>query len=81
MTANEAYKVFNKKYPEIFIGKCYDYKTRFVFVIESENGKNSDLFDNLMCVIKSTGEVLNFKPFDIPLEEYRAGKKVANFKD
>lgn len=82
MTANEAYQIINKKHPELFIGKCYDYKTRFVFIIEPENGKNDDdLIDNQLCVIKDTGEVRDFKPFHIPLEEYRTGKKVANFKD
>lgn len=82
MTANEAYKTLNKKYPELFIGKCYDYKTRFVFIIENENGKGNDmLLDNALCVMKDTGEVRDFKPFHISLEEYRTGKKVANFKD
>lgn len=74
MNAKDAYNRVMRKYPKTQIVSCYEYTTLFVF------GTDNDAIDGLVSVNKTTGEVRDFKPFYIPVDEYRAGKKIANFR-
>lgn len=81
MTANDAYFELIKVYPQFNIVACYEYDSRFVFEIR-QNGVESDepQFDSLISVDKTIGEVGVFNPMDIPLEEYKAGVQVKDWK-
>ena len=79
MTAKEAYIKMTKRVPGR-ITACHEYDTLFVFQIVPPAlilSKSTGIpMDSLMCVEKSTGAIKTFKPFDIPSDEYRRGKKL-----
>ena len=81
MTAKQAYSIIKTKNPGIKIGACYEYDTVFVFHLNPDMlrlSKNpSRMLDGMMSVDKSTGEVSDFKPFHLQLDEYRRGKKLS----
>ena len=85
MLANEAYKILLQKLKGMKAVACHEYSNLFVFKIVSEKYKgNKDLSKMLngeYSVNKSTGEVKDFKPWCIPVEEYRAGVEILNFND
>lgn len=81
MTANDAYYEVIKVYPQFEISSCYEYDSRFVFEIRQNGVESTDpQFDSLISVDKTTGEVGVFNPMDIPLEEYKAGVRIDDWK-
>lgn len=80
MTASEAYKKFTSEYEKLTVISCYEYDTCFVFEGVSKNFVGTEaqhmVFDSTYSVNKETGEVAPFKPFDIPDDEYKRGKKI-----
>lgn len=79
MTVNDAYKKLVAKYPSINFYKCFEYRTLFVFTVASETN-NGPVLQGSFSVNKVTGEVRDFKPFHISINEYRNGKEVRGFK-
>lgn len=77
MTAIEAYKIFKGIHPDKDAHTCMEYDSCYVFMLEGSNRKSLDC---LLSVNKVSGLVRDFKPFHIPLEEYKNGKDVAKFK-
>ena len=80
MTVSEAYKNFNSEYKNLTVLSCYEYDTRFVFEAVSNNFAGTEaqnmVFDSLFSVDKKNGEISVFKPFDIPADEYKRGKRI-----
>lgn len=80
MTAKQAYMLIKTKHPGLKIGKCHEYDSVFVFHLKPDMlrlSKNpTHMLDGLMSVNKKTGEIRDFKPFHIPIEEYKRGKEV-----
>lgn len=80
MTAKQAYALLITKRPGIKVGKCYEYKSLFVFQLTPDmllRSKNlSRMLDGLTSVNKTTGEVRDFKPFYISIEDYNSGKEI-----
>lgn len=77
MTAKEAYRIFKSRHPDKDACKCMEYESCFVFMLEGSDDKTLDC---LLSVSKSNGLVRDFKPFHIPLEEYKNGKTISDFK-
>ena len=81
MVAKQAYAIIKSKRPGVNVGKCHEYDSIFVFHLKPDMlrlSKNSaPMIDGLICVNKTTGEVRDFKPFYIPIEEYKRGKEVS----
>lgn len=84
MNAKEACKLVLANVPGTKALKCYEYDSLYVFMIvpaSFDESKPIDrLIDCLRSINKKTGEIRDFKPFYIPIEEYRNGKEIANFK-
>ena len=80
MTAKQAYTILKIKYPALKVGKCHEYDSVFVFNLAPDMlrlSKNpSRMLDGLISVNKTTGEVRDFKPFHISIDEYKNGKEV-----
>lgn len=80
MTAKEAYRKLMSKVITGRVSKCHEYDTMFVFQLVPKalllsNAKSTPL-DALMSVDKSTGEVTDFKPFYISIDEYERGVEI-----
>ena len=84
MSAKEAYKKLIAKWPDLDAISCRECETVFIFCIVPEGATNINMakkrMDGLCSVDKKTGKVQTFKPFNIPLKEFRSGKDVKNFK-
>ena len=82
MIVEQAHKLLIDKMSNWTAIACFEYNTVFVFNIvpTKDANANTTMFDSLFSVDKQSGEIKNFKPFDISLEEYRAGKEIKNFK-
>ena len=83
MDAKDAYILVKNKYDFLDIRRCFEYDSRFVFetVPKNTRPKTGDaLMGGLIAVIKSTGQIRDFKPFHIPIEEYKNAKQVIGFK-
>lgn len=83
MNIKEAYEKVVSERPGLKAIKCFEYNSLFVFTVVSENAeiKNPNrLLDRMRSVNKKTGEIRDFKPFHISLNEYRNGKEITNFK-
>ena len=82
MTAKQAYAIIKAKHPGLKIGKCFEYDSVFVFHLAPDMlrlSKNpTRMIDGLMSVNKTTGEVRDFKPFHISVEEYQRGREVTS---
>ena len=80
MTAKQAYSLLTNKMTGVQVGKCHEYDSVFVFQLTPAMlrlSKNpSPMLDGLTSVNKRTGEVRDFKPFYIPIDEYRRGKEL-----
>lgn len=80
MTAKEAYSILTSKFPGVKVGKCYEYKTVYVFQLTPSMLRLSktpaQMIDCLLSVNKSTKEVRDFKPFYISIDEYESGREV-----
>lgn len=82
MTAKEAYVIVKKKNMGMHIYACTEYKDVFVFNMCAE--KDKELLPKvrgfMWSINKETGEGKMFMPFHMPIEEYRNGKQVKDFK-
>lgn len=82
ITCKEAYSLIQKEHLKAI--KCFEYDTLFVFQVVPENfdtTKSTDgMLDCMRSVNKKTGVVRDFKPFHIPIDEYRNGKQIKNFE-
>lgn len=80
MTAKQAYTILKIKYPALKVGKMFEYDSVFVFHLAPDmlslSKNRSPMLDGSMSVNKKTGEVMDFKPFYIPIEEQRSGKEI-----
>ena len=80
MTAKQAYILLIAKMPSIKIGKVFEYDSVFVFHLAPDmlslSKNRSPMLDGLISVNKTTGEVRDFKPFHISIEEYCSGKEL-----
>lgn len=77
MTPHEAYIICLKKFPKMNFEKCTEFKTKFVFTVAA-GGKIP--LNGQFSVDKNTRKCQTFKPIDIPVDEFKAGKPVKNFK-
>lgn len=77
MTANDAYKKVKTSFKSIDFDKCTEYRNLFVF---SEANGSKRALRSAFSVNKETGEVRDFKPFHISVDDYRNGKEVLDFK-
>lgn len=80
MTAKQAYALLIAKIPAVKVGKIFEYDSVFVFHLAPDmlslSKNQSSMLDGLISVNKTTGEVRDFKPFYISVEEYRSGKEI-----
>lgn len=80
MTAKQAYALLIAKNPAVKVGKLFEYDSVFVFHLAPDmlslSKKQSPMLDGLIGVNKVTGEVRDFKPFYISVEEYSSGKEI-----
>lgn len=80
MTASEAYNKFISENDNLVVLSCYEYDSCFVFEAVPSNRANTDaqhmVFDSQIAVNKTSGEIAVFKPFDVPIDEYKRGKKI-----
>ena len=80
MTAKQAYELLMSKRPAVKVGKVFEYDSLYVFHLApdmlSMSKKQSPMLDSLISVNKTTGEVRDFKPFHISVEEYHSGKEL-----
>lgn len=80
MNVQESYKKLTEKFPERIVLSCYEYESCFVFQVvdkkyaDVENA--NEVLDSLFSVDKKTGEIAAFKPFNIPADEYKRGKRI-----
>lgn len=83
MTAQEAYKTFMTERAGMVVLSCHEYDSCFVFQAVgskmADNPEASKVFDSLYAVDKKTGKISAFKPFEMPIEEYKRGKKINIF--
>ena len=83
MLANEAYKILQQKLKGMKAISCYEYASLYVFRVVSDNYKGdkdlSRMLNGEYSVNKSTGEVRDFKPWAVPVDEYRAGVEILDF--
>ena len=80
MTAQEAYRIFTAARDDLVVMSCYEYYSRFVFHAVPPSyataAKAKEVFDSLYSVVKNTGKVTQFTPFDISTDEYKRGKRI-----
>ena len=81
MTAKQAYSILMRKFAGVKIDSCYEYDSLFVFSLSPDmlrlSKNTSRMLDGLVSVNKTTREVRDFKPFNMPIEEYKRGKEVS----
>ena len=79
MTAKEAYFIVTRRFSTVRVAKCYEYDSVFVFQLNPRMLRLSKnpMIDGLIGVYKSTGEIRDFKPFHIPVDEYKRGKEIS----
>lgn len=80
MTVSEAYNKFVSEHEKLVVLSCYEYDSRFVFEAVSNELADAEykhtVFDSTFAVIKDSGKIVPFKPFDIPVDEYKRGKRI-----
>lgn len=80
MTAKQAYAILITKNPAVKVGKVFEYDSVFVFHLAPDmlslSKSRSPMLDGLISVNKITGDVRDFKPFHISVEEYCSGKEL-----
>lgn len=78
MTVEEARTIFKNKYPNKDIVSCYEYDSLYVFNTKPKNitSNNGILLDQSFAVDKKSPIVSTFQPFNIPIDEYRRGKRI-----
>lgn len=78
MKLQEAINIFRKSRPNKKIINAYEFDSVFMFYAVNKNTEvvGDIFFDSQISVNKSNGKVQTFQPWDIPIEEYKRGKKV-----
>lgn len=77
MTAKEALRKVSSKVTGMRATSCYEYDSVFVFQMAPETASDpTRLLSGLTSVDKKTGIIRAFKPFDIPLDEYKRGRVI-----
>ena len=80
MKVDEAYKKFTSEYEKLTVVSCYEYDSCFVFEALSSNFVGAEeqdmVFDSTFAVMKDSGKITAFKPFNIPADEYKRGKRI-----
>lgn len=83
MLVKEAHALVMSTFKDMKAIRCHEYATLYVFQIVHKNYKvgsdSSKLLDSLVSVNKKTREVRDFKPFHIPIDEYRKGQEISKF--
>jgi hypothetical protein len=80
MDCKEAYAKLMTIVSGLKAQSCYEYKDIFAFHMVPMNfEKGERLLNCSYSVNKTTGQVRDFKPFHIPIDEYKAGKKIEDF--
>lgn len=79
MTAKDAYRIVTSRFSAVNVAKCYEYDSVFVFQMNPWMLQLSKrpMLDGLIGINKSTGEIRDFKPFHIPVDEYKRGKEIS----
>lgn len=84
MTATEAYKKLVAKWPDLDAVSCRECSTLYIFCVIPKGANNIEMakkrMDGLCSVNKVTGDVQTFKPFNIPVSDFRNGKEIKKFK-
>lgn len=84
MIAKEAYTILKRKHVKLKAIRCVEYPSVFVFQVVpisfDTNEQTDKMLGNAMSVNKKTKEVRDFKPFNIPISEFKAGREVKNFQ-
>lgn len=83
MTATDAYFKVIRENPKCNIVACYEYESRFTFIKippDATYDKEKPYCNAIIAVMKDTGKITTFRPFDISVEEYHNGKEVKDFK-
>lgn len=81
MTAKEACDLLMKKMQGFEPIRCIEYDSVFAFAIVPNGAQYSDKnLNSLWSVNKTTKQIRDFKPFHIPIGEYRNGKEIHDFK-
>lgn len=74
MTAKDAYRILKREAVKFDANVCVEYDNLFVFhAVENTLGVS-------LSVDKRTAKVDGFNPMTMPLEEFKRGKKVTDFK-
>lgn len=80
MSTQEAIKVFVEKCPDLRLVSGFEYTSMYVFNAAPKGRelahRKNPTFNTLYSVNKTTGEIGVFNPRNMPLDEYRAGKKL-----
>lgn len=80
MTASEAYNKFVAENEKLTVISCYEYDSCFVFEAVSNNYTGTEaqhvVFDSTFAVDKTSGKIIPFKPYNIPIDEYKRGKRI-----
>lgn len=71
LSVTDAYTLLKNE--NIEADKCFEYESIYVF------RTIPDTFESLLSVNKESGAIQHFKPFHIPIDEYKAGKEITNF--
>lgn len=81
MTAKQAYALLKIKNPGVKVRKIFEYDSMFVFQLAPDmlslSKSRSPMLNGSMSVNKKTGEVRDFKPFYISMDEYSSGKEIS----
>lgn len=81
MDVKECYKLLVKKYPNMKVVSCYEYKDIYVFdLVPSDYNDKNPIMDSSFSVNKLDGIIMTFQPFRMPIDEYLSGKEVKIFK-
>ena len=83
ITVQEAYRTLTSELRGMSALSCHEYDSRYVFnAVPTRYADDKDAdrrFDTLYSVDKKTGEIKRFTPMDIPLGEYKRGKRITIF--
>lgn len=82
MTVKEAYKRVQNKLASFAITECYEYADLYVFTYSPNKSSDKKIrfITMQISVNKTTGEIRDFKPFNISVEDYNNGKKIIDFQ-
>lgn len=79
LTVEQCYNIAIEKVPADKIVGCTEYDSVVVFEVGKKSA-GSKPRNMLWGVNKQTGVGKHFLPFHIPVDEYKKGKRITNFK-